>query len=286
MRLKPIAQMINSSELKMKMLMKNITSCVTKYCALAGLLSFGFGGLCRAAVGEIKAQAWQFNSGDSPVIPEYVTNSSSHGVAVVSPGPFGSGWVAQDNLFAGATGVWDLGRNGTIACSGLAGLVGSPGQERVFTVKVKQYNDGAVYADRATVFVPGAALQNTTVTAMNSGTIGGWVTEETLWKAPAATTVDQLSIVSAYYGSLVDQVSVETVLAALPPPTLAIRRVGNQVEVSWPSGFSGMVLESSSNLADAQSWSPVGAAVQTSGETSSVTLETQADAQFYRLKQP
>lgn len=268
--------------------MKNFKQHMARGWLLTALLVTGISLVDHTAFGEIKAETWQFNSGASPIAPESVANSSNPGVAIVTPGPFGSGWIAQDNLFSGANGVWDLGRNGTIACSGLANLVGNPGQERVLTVKVKQYNDGAVYADRATVSVPGAALQQRTVTTAGVGTIGEWIIEETRWKTSAAATVDQVTIVSAYYGSLVDQVSVEAAVVAVPPPTLSIRRVGtgNQVEVAWSAGFSGMVLESSADLNGTHSWAPVDAPVQTSGGISSVTLEMQAEGQFYRLKQP
>lgn len=238
------------------------------------------------AEGAIKAETWEFTSGNSPVIAEHVTNSAHQCVAVVSPGQFGSGWLAEDSgALGGVTGVWDLGRHGTIACNGISGLIGNPGQERVFTVKVKQLND-PIYSDFATVFVTGAALQNAKIITNNSSTFGVWITQESRWKAPAVAAVDQVTIVSAYYGSLVDQVSVEASLVSVPAPILTIRQVGNQIEVSWSSAFSGMALEATGNLQDAESWSLVEAPVQTSGGVSSVTLTPPADAQFYRLKQP
>ena len=236
---------------------------------------------------EIKGELWQFNSGNSPVASEFVSNTTSHCVATVTPGQFGSGWLAVDNgALGGATGVWELGRNGVIACSGLSDLIGSSGTERSITIKVKQLHD-MMYSDLATVLVPGASLQSTKIITNEPSSFGVWVTEETQWQVNAATAVDQATIVGAYYGSAVDQVVMETVLSTvLPPPTLAIRQVGNQIEISWPATASDMVLEATGNLQNPESWAPVEAQVQTSGGVSFVLLTPLTGEEFYRLKQP
>lgn len=268
--------------------MKNILNGTARAFAVAALLTVGFGIANDAAAGAIKVEVWQFNSGNAALPAELATNTTPQGTAVVTPGNFASGWLEQNPLFGSATGVWDLGQNGTIDCSGLASLIGGPGQERTVTIKVKQYNDGAMYADYATVFVPSATLQSSKVTAAGSGTLGAWYVEETRWKVSAAATVDAVTILGADYGTLVDQVSVEAAaLVVLPQPKLSIRALATgEIEVSWPSAYNTMLLEASGDAADSQGWTPVSAPVQTSGEVSSVILEKQPGAKFYRLRQP
>lgn len=268
--------------------MKNLIQQKTAGWRSAMVIALVIGAVSNVMAGAAtKVEAWRFESGDSPAHPEFVTNPPGTCQATVTPGAFGSGWVSSNPIFGSANGVWDLGRLGTVSCGGLTSFVGGAGSQRTLTVKVTQYRDGGIYYSPTTVFVQGATVISSNVTFSASGGFGDWVTQETRWQLPSNATVDAVQITSAYDGSLVDGISLETSLVTLPPAQLVIRSIeNNQVEVSWPAGYSGMILESNGDASNALSWSSVGATVQTSGGVSSVTLDATNAAQFYRLKQP
>jgi hypothetical protein len=258
---------------------------------IRGLAAVGMLGLCQIGVAENRIESWRFDTETSPAAPDFTANTTANCQAIITPGEFTSGWVQNNPVFGGASGVWDLGSGGTITCQGLAGLIGGGGQERTFTVRVKQYNDGGIYGDPTRISVPGATVLSSNVTVVAAAYIGDWLVQETRWKVPAAVTSEALQIVGAQYGSLVDEVTVETAaLVVTPPPAvLAIRRLGagdNQIEISWPAAHGGMVLEANPNPSDSGGWAPVDAPVQTGNGNVFVVIAGNAAAQFYRLKQP
>lgn len=258
-----------------------------KAVAISALVITSLGLLASQA--EVRMQSWQFNSAASPVAAEVSTNALGGCTAIVVPGDFAEGWIASNPLLGSASGVWDLGRNGTITCQNLGAMIGGPTAERSFRVKVKQWRDGGIYLVSAGVSATGAVVEKTSTTFTPSGAgIGGWLTEETQWRVPAGSNVDSVQITSAYDGSLVDQVSIETTAAVvqLPPPELTIQRVGDQLRIAWPAGYSTMQLQSSADLQDAHGWTAVDAPIQVSGGTASVTVNTDGSTRFYRLKQP
>src|SRR5205823_13769031 len=121
-----------------------------------------------------------------------------------------------------------------------SGFAANSGQTSLLTVKVTQYQDGAIYGLLATVAIPGATLvSSTTATAASAG-LGNWVIEESHWSIPAEATANSIVITSANDGSLIDTVSVESSSGTVQAPQLSIRRVGaenNQVEISWPASY-------------------------------------------------
>lgn len=77
-------------------------------------------------------------------------------------------------------------------------------------------------------------------------------------------------------------------VAGTPPATsvsLSVRRVGSDVEISWPTSASGFVLESVSALSPTATWSPVGQTPVVSGDNNVVTVPISSGNQFYRLRQ-
>ena len=232
---------------------------------------------------------WQFGSSANPAAPEVSPGGAGAAQATIAPGPFASGWMADNAIMGGAEGIWDLGRNGTITLSNLAGLVGDSGQARLFTVRVVQYQDGGIYSQLTAVSVPGATQAASKAAYGDPTDIGDWVVQETQWSAPVGAAVNSIAITSAYDGSLVDSVTVLTSSAAVPPPQLTIRRAGpdnSQVQISWPARYSSMVLESTADLNDSQGWTQVQAQIQVNGDTASATLDAAGSASFYRLRQP
>jgi len=226
---------------------------------------------------------WGFASQANPTSPEISPGGSA--TASIVPGEFASGWMENNAILGTAQGIWDLGRRGTITLSAGSSLVSSGSR---FTVKVMQYQDGTIYAAAAAVSVPGAQLISSSVSVAGSGDLGNWVIQQTEWQASAGAPINTILVTSAYDGSLVDRVAVEETIPGVPPPSLAIRRVGaanNRVELSWTSENTGLVLESTSDLNATQGWAPVQQQQAVTGNAHSVTTDADGIARFYRLRQ-
>ncbi len=72
----------------------------------------------------------------------------------------------------------------------------------------------------------------------------------------------------------------------VPPPTLTMTKVGNQVALNWSTNSTGFVLESCSNLGGPQTWTTVTPDPVVIGGLYSVTNNADADSRFYRLRHP
>jgi hypothetical protein len=75
----------------------------------------------------------------------------------------------------------------------------------------------------------------------------------------------------------------------LPPPTLAITPSGANVILTWPTNvagfdYSGFTVQSTTNLADSNSWTTLTNLPVTVGSQSQVTDAISGPAKFYRLK--
>jgi hypothetical protein len=71
------------------------------------------------------------------------------------------------------------------------------------------------------------------------------------------------------------------------PPPLKIARSGNNFLLTWPTNFTGFVLESSAELAPAAAnWKPVGTAPVVLGGQFIVIQRSDAAGQFFRLRRP
>jgi hypothetical protein len=153
-------------------------------------------------------------------------------------------------------------------------------------VKVTQFQ-GGVYSQVGQVSVPGAELISQGVTVGDSGKLGVWVIQETDWRVPAGASINSIVVTAPASRLLVDRVSVSTSSAAAIQPVLSITSVSSsQVMVSWPTPAANVVLESTTNVSDPTSWTPVTETVQVNGGASSVTMSAVGPAKFYRLKQP
>jgi hypothetical protein len=227
---------------------------------------------------------WRFDTGANPSTPEVSVGGTGTSQVTIAPGPFASGWIASADVLGGNTGIWDLGRDGTITLSNPAGLAGDSSQMRDITLKVSQWNDGGIYNTLNTVSVPGASAVSSKVYAASVGDLGQWEVQETHWLAGPGSAINTITITGAYNGSLIDDVVLEVSL--LPPAQLTIQPLGSsQVQISWSDAYSSMILESNPNVADPQGWKTVQTSPQHNGNIMSVTVDT-ASAQFFRLKQP
>jgi hypothetical protein len=253
-----------------------------------------------AAVGMVAAMALgqpQATWAGSTNTWKFVTNASQvssdgAGTATAAPAQFSAGWLDKDAILGKAKGVWDLGQNGSITLDNLSGLLGDPGLTRTFTVSVVQFKSH-MYGDLATVSIAGAQCVHTNQLAVvipelaSASSIGDWVVNETQWSVPAGVSVNKAVITSAYYGSLINQVSLVSSAAIIsqPAPQLAIHWLGSghqQVQISWPASTTSQ-LQSTADLNNPQ-WSDVSVTPLVNGNTSSVTIDATDAMQFYRLK--
>jgi len=225
---------------------------------------------------------WQFESNAKESAPDGAGNAQ----AKVAPGEFAAGWVAGNPIFGNAKGIWDLGKGGAITLSLPADVAAD--QARLITLRVIQYQDGAIYGELAKVSVPGATQVGATTVQEAATAIGEWVVEETQWRVAAGASTEAVVISGASGGTLVDQVSVAS--STLPPaPQLSIERIGadkSQVKVTWTSAGSDLVLESNTNLNNPDGWTLVKEPAQSNGAVRSITTEAMGTPRFYRLKQP
>jgi hypothetical protein len=230
---------------------------------------------------------WKFNSNVNPAPPD-TSSATNVAQAAVAPGGASDGWLQNDPVFGSAQGIWDLGQFGTITLTSAGGFVAPSSQTCVVTVKVIQYQGGP-YEDYVEVSVPGATLLSVKATTVASAKIGVWVADEFQWSVPAGTSVDSILVTAPETRSLVDEVVVAVSAATPAPPVLTIQPVATsngQMQVSWPSTYANMVLESSSDLNNPAGWTAVQTPVQTANGTSSVNVDMTGVARFYRLRQP
>jgi hypothetical protein len=67
-------------------------------------------------------------------------------------------------------------------------------------------------------------------------------------------------------------------------PGLAIRAVGNQVEIAWPASAGGYHLEYAEHLSPTAAWQIVPEVPVTVVDTSTVTQSPTGSTRFYRLR--
>ena len=67
---------------------------------------------------------------------------------------------------------------------------------------------------------------------------------------------------------------------------LAIARVGDAIEVSWPDSATGYALQATASLLPAIQWDPVAEPVEHSGGRFRVLLGPPVGTRFFRLHRP
>lgn len=268
--------------------MKNIIHRVT--IAVAALAAAGSAASAQELAPSWRGQpgsihlVWRFNSGLNPAAPDISTGATQSKAAIV-PGQFSIGWKdAITALGTQDTGIWDLGRNGTITLT--LGDGTSVTCERV-SVLVAQYLDGGIYNDAATVSVTGTTPDFGDLGLTTTGTVGGWFVDQNEWLVAPGSAVDQIRITGAHNGSLIDRVEVDLLTVAPEPALLSIRALAGEtrrVEISWPASAGAGQLEWSASLAEPGSWAPVDAPVQSTATGYSVVLEGSEAVRFFRLQ--
>ena len=101
------------------------------------------------------------------------------------------------------------------------------------------------------------------------------------------TTVTNEPVVVKFQYTVTNQISNGSVfyrLALITPPALQAQVSGSNFILSWPASATGYALETSTNLADANSWTPVTNVPAVLKQQNVVTNGMSGQMHFYRLK--
>jgi hypothetical protein len=87
------------------------------------------------------------------------------------------------------------------------------------------------------------------------------------------------------FGSSTDESLQFDSLSFQTDPVLAVEQVGNELVLSWPTGFAGYSLQSSSELGQSGGWAPVAETVESANGLNRVALPMTDQRRFFRLSQ-
>jgi hypothetical protein len=184
-------------------------------------------------------QAWGFGSNATNPVPEVSSNAFGAALAHVQPGAFASGWFNQLPTFGtNQSGYWDLGRTGTVTLT-IPNDPAAPAHSwKYVSVQVTQWRDGGIYNQYASVALAGATyLGGQRQLVQSAGSSGGWWLDQTLWRLEPCPASETVVLTSAFNGSVIDHVVVDTVCATVAcPPNLVVSTDAGQCSrsnVTW-----------------------------------------------------
>lgn len=154
-------------------------------------------------------QDWRFSTSANPAAAEVVSNPYGTPSALITVGPYGSGWLNWIPGLGTMTGYWDLGSNGTIQMSvPIAPSAAEPSANWV-SVQTTYFRD-ITEAPAATL--PGAYKANTAAKVVENVSTGGqWVVEQTIWRHSSyPASVSAVITSDPMWGSVVDESVVDT----------------------------------------------------------------------------
>jgi len=159
-------------------------------------------------------QTWRFDDADQTAIaPETVNNANGGPTAEILIGPFGDGWNDTLPGFGCRQGMWELGQSGAIILT-VPNAAGSPVSYKYLHVQITQWQDGGLYSDLATV--AGGILVSRETNTVETVPFGSWVTEKWVLSITPCPASETITITGGEFGSLIDQVVVDT-LCTEPP---------------------------------------------------------------------
>ncbi len=248
--------------------------------SVSGLVGFLF--IClwactssRAA--ESSRQDWQFGTDANPASPTAGTNAAGDAVALIVPGYFSTGWLAELSGFGTQTGLWDLGMQNTDDLStdsrGLVSLnIPNPlpldpnGKASTeLQVRVVQLLDGFLYKGDLTFSVPGATFAGRTTVESLPPPGGSWVQDEYRWHLTPAPAQVSLVLTGAVGGTVIDRIIVDTITSVPQARDLIITSVearGQVLALAWQGGVPPYQVEVA-KVAGNGAWQQAGPAVST-----------------------
>lgn len=159
-------------------------------------------------------QAWTFDDDDNPAEPEVDENPYGTAKATVTLGDFGEGWLDTVS-FGTQTGLWDLGREGTIVLDILNRPEALEYKEIVIQVT---YFKGLVAAP--VIDIPGATPVSNQTVLIEEDALGDWLLDQSIWRIEPNPAQEQVILTAAWNGSTVDQIVVDTI--CIPEPGTAL----------------------------------------------------------------
>jgi len=186
-------------------------------------------------------QEWQFSTANNPAVPESINNPFGTARAAIDTGPFSEEWFdTQPVLFKSSQGLWDLGSEGTMVID----IDNRPdgGEYKEIWVQIS-YVDGFTPYMPPVVSVPGAVPYGDPVPRVMLEDLGLgdalWV-EVTKWRIFPNPNHEQIVITADPWGSIVDQVVVDTICvpgSSIVPVITIIGYQNGVCHLSWsPAG--------------------------------------------------
>ena len=153
-------------------------------------------------------QHWRFDTAVNPVRPEAASNPYGDSLATIVLGDFGEGWY-DTVAFGSMTGVWDMGRSGTMTLD--ISNISTQVQSMEIRVQVT-YFESITGAPSITVENGGFISGRTIV--VEEDALGEWLLYQGVWQISPGQARTTITLTSAFNGSVIDQVVVDTAAAA------------------------------------------------------------------------
>jgi hypothetical protein len=159
-------------------------------------------------------QVWTFDDDDNPAAPETDNNPYGTAEATITVGDFGEEWLDTVS-FGSQTGIWDLGREGTIVLDIPNSSEALPYKEIWLQVT---YYDSIVKAPVVTI--PGATFVSDQTLVVEEDDLGDWLLDQSVWRIEPNPSSEEITLTADWNGSTIDQVVVDTI--CIPEPATAI----------------------------------------------------------------
>ncbi|HUW30552.1 MAG TPA: dockerin type I domain-containing protein [Planctomycetota bacterium] len=158
-------------------------------------------------------EEWGFSTNANPPAAEAVSNAYGAPSASIVLGPYNSGWYSGHFVFGSMQGFWDLGSAGTVTCQ----IPNRPLPSGYTVVWVQTTYFVDISAAPTVTVTGGTALTGIPQPVMVAEAMSGaWYTAVSKWRiAPSVPSVTVTITSSAAWGSLVDNVEIDT---AMPIP--------------------------------------------------------------------
>lgn len=160
-------------------------------------------------------QKWTFDTADNPVAPSSVSNPYGDPTASVTVGDLGSGWQPEIPGMGTQTGLWDLGSLGTISIDLPNRPLGLEFKE--MWISVVCFEDMTA-APTVEVLCGGVIsfLGEETYLVEEDPISGQWNAHLSKWRIEPNPNSEQVIITSDLFGSVIDQVEIDTICVPEP----------------------------------------------------------------------
>lgn len=149
-------------------------------------------------------QHWRFDTDANPLGPEQADNPYGQAVATITLGQFSDGWYDTVS-FGSLTGIWDLGREGTIVVD-IPNVSVAPEYTEV-RIQIT-YFDSITGAPLIEVY--DAQFMSSQTAMVEQDLLGEWILYQGTWRAEGGQAPIEITVTSSFNGSTIDQIVVDT----------------------------------------------------------------------------